>query len=180
MDINCEMSIISQDHPGRMSRVCTKDCIVCSQKSHSRLSKSQKSFSFHADESLKRLPEEWKVVEGSFAGIMLVVMPCRSQKSSKGVARYGHLSDGNIHLVMVKRCSRFQYLRFLMRLSNSGLEAGSLNSYVEVVHAVAVKITEVHMDAFIFVYSHSLTMLKSRQICRLGKIGVHGILMVSF
>ena len=81
-----------------------------------------------------------------------MIMPCRSQKSSKGVARYGHLSDGNIHLVMVKRCSRLQYLRFLMRLSNSGLEAGSLNSYVEVVHAVAVKITEVHLDIYIYHY----------------------------
>lgn len=146
---NDAVCIILQDHPSRKSRVCTTDCIVCSQKSHSRLSTSQKSFSFHADESLKRLPEEWKVVEGSFAGIMLVIMPCRSQKSSKGVARYGHLSDGNIHLVMVKQCSRLQYLRFLMRLSNSGLEAGSLNSYVEVVHAVAVKITEVRVHTYI-------------------------------
>lgn len=34
--------------------------------------------------------------------------------------RYGHRSDGLIHLVMVKKCSRLQYLRFLLTLSHSG------------------------------------------------------------
>ncbi len=105
------------------------------------MNSAKKSFSYHAKESLARLPEEWKVVEGDFAGIMLVIMPCRSEKSSKGVAKYGHLSDGNIHLVMVKRCSRWQYLRFLMSLSSNGLEAGTSSEFVDIVHAVAVKIT---------------------------------------
>lgn len=61
---------------------------MCSQQSHSRLNAAQKSFSFHAKEALNRLPEEWQVVEGEFAGIMLVIMPCRSEKSAKGVARF--------------------------------------------------------------------------------------------
>ena len=30
---------------------------------------------------------EWVHLEGEFAGIMLVVMPCRSEKSQQGVAR---------------------------------------------------------------------------------------------
>ena len=60
-------------------------------------------------------------------------MPCR----------YGHLSDGNIHLVMVRRCSRLQYLRFLLKLSSTGLEAGKLGGYVEVVPAVAVRVEPV-------------------------------------
>ena len=33
---------------------------------------------------------------------------------------YGHRSDGLIHLVMVKKCSRLQYLRFLLSLSHTG------------------------------------------------------------
>lgn len=76
------------DHPSKSSKVCTKDCIVCSQQSHSRLNPAEKSFSLPAKDALSRLTDEWKVVEGDFAGIMLVIMPCRSQKSSKGVARY--------------------------------------------------------------------------------------------
>ena len=38
--------------------------------------------------------------------------------------RYGHRSDGLIHLVMVRKCSRLQYLRFLLTLSSTG-ERGS-------------------------------------------------------
>mgnify|MGYP001810912257 CR=1 FL=1 len=30
---------------------------------------------------------EWIHIEGEFAGIMLVIMPCRSEKSVQGVAR---------------------------------------------------------------------------------------------
>lgn len=41
---------------------------------------------------------------------------------------------------MVRQCSRLQYLRFLMRLSSTGLEAGKHGGYVEVVPAVAVKV----------------------------------------
>ena len=68
-------------------------------------------------------------------------MPCRSDKSAAGVARYGHLSDGNIHLVLVRRCSRLQYLRFLLTLSSTGLEPGRHHGgYVEVIPAVAVRV----------------------------------------
>jgi ceramide kinase len=79
-------------------------------------------------------------VEDDFAGVMLVIMPCRSDKSAHGVARYGHLSDGNIHLVLVRRCSRLQYFSFLLRMSSVGLEAGRHGSFVEVIPAVAVRV----------------------------------------
>lgn len=36
---------------------------------------------------LSRRCSEWVHVEGDFAGIMLVIMPCRSEKSQQGVAR---------------------------------------------------------------------------------------------
>lgn len=35
----------------------------------------------------RRRRSEWVHVEGDFAGIMLVIMPCRSEKSQQGVAR---------------------------------------------------------------------------------------------
>lgn len=31
---------------------------------------------------------DWKIVEGEFAGVMLVIMPCRSDKSAAGVAKW--------------------------------------------------------------------------------------------
>jgi len=43
---------------------------------------------------------------------------------------------------MVRQCSRLQYLRFLLKLSSTGLEAGHHGGggYIEVVPAVAVKV----------------------------------------
>ena len=89
--------------------VCTKDCPVCSQAPHGRLNPAPKSFKFHAQNSRRRCESDWRVVEGQFAGIMLVIMPCRSEKSEAGVCKYSHLSDGRIHLVTIKACSRWRY-----------------------------------------------------------------------
>ncbi len=98
-------------------------------------------FARHSRLSLNHRQTDWKTIEDDFAGVMLVIMPCRSDKSAAGVARYGHLSDGNIHLVLVRRCSRLQYLRFLLTLSSTGLEPGSHHGgYVEVIPAVAVRV----------------------------------------
>jgi hypothetical protein len=97
-------------------------------------------FAQHSHRCVLHRSAEWKTVQGEFAGIMLVIMPCRSDKSLRGVARYGHLSDGNIHLVMVRKCSRLRYLRFLLAMS-AGLAAGKApDGMVEVVPAVAVKV----------------------------------------
>ena len=103
-------------------------------------SKTNSPFALHSRHSLNHRQSDWVTVEDDFAGIMLVIMPCRSDKSTAGVARYGHLSDGNIHLVLVRRCSRLQYLRFLMTLSSVGLEPGRhMNGVVEVIPATAVR-----------------------------------------
>lgn len=101
-------------------------------------------FARHSRLSLSHRQRDWKAVEDDFAGVMLVIMPCRSDKSTAGVARYGHLSDGNIHLVLVRRCSRLQYLRFLLKLSSTGLEPGlHHDGNVEVIPVVAVRVEPV-------------------------------------
>lgn len=52
--------------------------------------------------------EQWQEIEGVFRSIMLIVMPCRSDKTLHGMARHGHLSDGRIKLVLVTKCSPLQ------------------------------------------------------------------------
>ena len=52
--------------------------------------------------------EAWREVEGSFCSIMLVVMPCRSDKTRSGMARHAHLADGRLKLVLVSKCSPLQ------------------------------------------------------------------------
>jgi ceramide kinase len=70
---------------------------------------------------------------------MLIVHPCRSDKTRAGMARHAHLADGRIKLVLVARCSPLQYLRFLLAMSRSGCVPGQL-PYVRVVDAVAVQV----------------------------------------
>lgn len=114
---------------------------VSAHAAHAAANVLRSPFARHSRLSLTQRQRDWVTVEDDFAGIMMVIMPCRSDKSAAGVARYGHLSDGNIHLVMVRRCSRFQYLRFLMTLSSKGLEAGRhYGGIVEVVPVVAVRV----------------------------------------
>ena len=127
--------------------VCTKDCPVCSQPSHERVNPAQKSFKLHAQKSRARFESDWRTIEGEFAGIMLVIMPCRSEKSKSGVCKYSHLSDGRIHLVTIKACSRWRYLRFLLGLSKKGLESGSTDDgIVHVEPCAAIKITHLERD----------------------------------
>jgi len=82
----------------------------------------------------------WRVVEGDFMSVMLINQPCRSEKTPKGMARYGHLANGRFTLVLVRRCSPLQYLQFLVTMSSKGLFPGQLPGYVDVLDAVACKV----------------------------------------
>ena len=70
---------------------------------------------------------------------MVIVSPCRSDKTRSGMARYGHLSDGRAKLVLVRRCGRLAYLRFLLQMASSGVYPGC-RPHVEVRDATAVRV----------------------------------------
>jgi ceramide kinase len=57
---------------------------------------------------------------------MCVVTSCISDKSRQGLMPEAHLADGRLVLVMVQKCSRLQYLRFLVQLATKGIVPGSL------------------------------------------------------
>jgi diacylglycerol kinase family enzyme len=92
-----------------------------------------------ADAAERQGGEEWRELEGEFNAIMCIVMPCRSDKTKKGMVRYGHLCDGRLKLVLVSKCSPLQYLRFLLHMSRHGCAPGALK-YVTVLDAVAVQV----------------------------------------
>lgn len=43
-----------------------------------------------------------------------VVMSCACERSPLGLSPYSHLSDGAIDLIVVKSCSRLEFLRFML------------------------------------------------------------------
>lgn len=66
--------------------------------------------------------ERWHCWEGEVASLMIVVTPTRSDKSRHGIVPHAHLSDGRLHLVIVRRCTRWQFLRFLLSLTQGGVD----------------------------------------------------------
>ena len=44
----------------------------------------------------------------AFPSARVAVVPCRSDKTRSGMARYGHLADGRLKLVLVRQCSPLQ------------------------------------------------------------------------
>ena len=59
-------------------------------------------------------------VQGDYKGIMVVVTPCRSDRSTLGLLPYSHLNDGRLHVILIRSCSVLQYLRFLASIPQTG------------------------------------------------------------
>lgn len=62
--------------------------------------------------------EEWKVIKGKFLAINIVNMSCACPRSPKGLSPAAHLADGSADLILVRKCSRFDFLRYLVRHTN--------------------------------------------------------------
>ena len=64
----------------------------------------------------------WRCWEGEITSLMVVVTPTRSDKAKGGIVPHAHLSDGRLHLIIVRKCTRAQFLRFLVSLSRGGVD----------------------------------------------------------
>ena len=53
----------------------------------------------------------WKTVRGRFQSVGAAIISCRNDKAPDGMAAYAHLADGNLHLILIRECTRVQYLR---------------------------------------------------------------------
>nr|KAF6277508.1 ceramide kinase [Pipistrellus kuhlii] len=62
--------------------------------------------------------EEWKVICGKFLAINAANMSCACPRSPRGLSPAAHLGDGSTDLILIRKCSRFNFLRFLLRHTN--------------------------------------------------------------
>ncbi|XP_028811391.1 ceramide kinase isoform X2 [Denticeps clupeoides] len=60
----------------------------------------------------------WQVVRGKFVAINAASMSCACPRSPKGLSPSAHLSDGTTDLILVRKCSRLDFLRHLLRHTN--------------------------------------------------------------
>ncbi|XP_041110826.1 ceramide kinase-like isoform X1 [Polyodon spathula] len=58
---------------------------------------------------------EWKVINGKFLAINAASMSCACPRSPKGLSPAAHLADGTTDIILVRKCSRLNFLRHLLR-----------------------------------------------------------------
>uniref|UniRef100_A0A7N6AL69 DAGKc domain-containing protein n=1 Tax=Anabas testudineus TaxID=64144 RepID=A0A7N6AL69_ANATE len=58
---------------------------------------------------------EWRTVRGKFLAINAASMSCACPRSPKGLSPAAHLANGTTDLILVRKCSRFDFLRHLLR-----------------------------------------------------------------
>nr|XP_023487113.1 ceramide kinase [Equus caballus] len=94
---------------------CRAGCSVCRQ-SKQQLEEEQKR-SLYGLENTEEV-EEWKVICGKFLAINNANMSCACHRSHRGLSPAAHLGDGASDLILIRKCSRFNFLRFLVRHTN--------------------------------------------------------------
>ncbi|KAL3524130.1 hypothetical protein ACH5RR_016964 [Cinchona calisaya] len=92
---------------------CRAKCSVCNKKPI-RSSTRSASIGPYLEKS------RWKKSKGRFLSVGAAVISCRNEKAPDGLVADAHLSDGFLHLILVKDCPRALYLCHLTQLAVKG------------------------------------------------------------
>ncbi|KAG7215956.1 hypothetical protein INR49_031552, partial [Caranx melampygus] len=107
---------------------CRSGCHVCQHKPSSKA--KQWEMSEEKEKSDKGGSGSWSVIHGKFIAINAANMSCACPRSPKGLSPSAHLADGNMDLILVRKCSRLDFLRHLLRHTNKDDQFD--HSFVEV------------------------------------------------
>lgn len=105
-----------ESNPRDNSR-CRTGCLVCSESS-GRLKEDCDEAEANQTQQLQNQNSNWQSAEGSFIAINLTAICSACPKSPDGLSPTAHLADGSADLILVKKCSMFQFLRHLSRHTN--------------------------------------------------------------
>uniref|UniRef100_A0A4W3GMH5 Ceramide kinase-like n=1 Tax=Callorhinchus milii TaxID=7868 RepID=A0A4W3GMH5_CALMI len=83
---------------------CLTGCTICSEIGR-RLNQNE-----NEDDNAN-----WNELEGKFLAINGACISCCSFRSSQGLSPSGHLANGALDLILVHKCSKFNFLRHLFR-----------------------------------------------------------------
>lgn len=76
---------------------CCVDCNVCTSTSHPMMANNAEG-------------SRWLKSKGRFLSIGAAVISCRNERAPDGLVADAHLSDGFLHLILVKDCPHALYL----------------------------------------------------------------------
>uniref|UniRef100_A0AAQ4QJS4 Ceramide kinase n=1 Tax=Gasterosteus aculeatus aculeatus TaxID=481459 RepID=A0AAQ4QJS4_GASAC len=105
---------------------CRSGCHVCQHKPSSK----DVQWEMSQETSDKDGRVGWSVIRGKFIAINAASMSCACPRSPKGLSPSAHLADGTTDLILVRKCSRLDFLRHLVRHTNK--EDQFDHSFVEV------------------------------------------------
>lgn len=114
LELNTEqMSSSSSESKAKVQKVrhserviCRTNCSVCNSGRELPLSQIEKA--------------RWASTKGRFLSVGAAVISCRNGKAPDGLVADAHLSDGFLHLILIKECSRPCYLGHLLELARKG------------------------------------------------------------
>ncbi|XP_018602573.1 ceramide kinase-like isoform X1 [Scleropages formosus] len=93
---------------------CRAGCYVC-QDSEWRLSEDKQLCKLDEDVLDQEEDGRWQVIRSKFLAINAASMSCACPRSPKGLSPAAHLADGTADLILVRKCSRLDFLRHLLR-----------------------------------------------------------------
>ncbi|KAH0616526.1 hypothetical protein JD844_027692 [Phrynosoma platyrhinos] len=122
----------------RDNKHCRTGCRICKQ-SKQQLEKEQR---MHGKEI--KGEGEWKVIKGKFLAINAANISCACPRSPKGLSPAAHLADGSADLILVRKCSRLNFLRYLVRHTNQDDQFDF--AFVEVYRIKKFQFTSKHFE----------------------------------
>ncbi|XP_051911158.1 ceramide kinase isoform X1 [Hippocampus zosterae] len=116
--------VAADDNVGdpRDKEQCRAGCSVCQRKTSLREPR-------HDDPS-HAVNETWSEIHGKFIAINAANMSCACPRSPQGLSPAAHLADGTADLILVRKCSRLDFFKHLLRHTNK--EDQFDHSFVEV------------------------------------------------
>ncbi|XP_038136455.1 ceramide kinase-like isoform X1 [Cyprinodon tularosa] len=122
---------------------CRSGCAVCQ---HNEEIRSDRAVKYEMDEASDCENDgEWRTVRGKFLAINAACMSCACPRSPKGLSPAAHLADGTTDLILVRKCSRFNFLRHLLRHTNKDDQFDL--AFVEVHRVVRFRFTPRHCQS---------------------------------
>ena len=102
--------------PRRSERcICRINCNVCNEKPNNTPTEIC-SITPH----LNSEKSKWVKSKGRFISVGAAVISCRNEKAPDGLVAEAHLSDGFLHLILIKDCPHASYLWHLTQLTKRG------------------------------------------------------------
>ncbi|XP_074872023.1 ceramide kinase isoform X2 [Carettochelys insculpta] len=124
----------------RDKKRCRTGCYICRQSKHQPAAQEKNYELAHNEDE----GEDWKVIKGKFLAINAVNMSCACPRSPKGLSPAAHLADGSTDLILVRKCSRFSFLRYLVRHTNQDDQFDF--TFVEVYRVKKFHFTSKHVE----------------------------------